>query len=62
VSLWDVHDKATAEFMEAFYRGLLQEGLSPPAALRAAQRWMRGQERWRAAYYWAGFVLEGDWM
>ncbi len=61
VSLWDVHDEATAELMAEFYRGLLVEGLSPPAALRRAQRWMRRQERWRAAYYWAGFVLEGDW-
>jgi CHAT domain-containing protein/tetratricopeptide (TPR) repeat protein len=59
VSLWDVHDEATAELMTAFYRGLLQEGLSPPEALRAAQRWMRGRERWRAPYYWAGFILEG---
>lgn len=61
VSLWDVDDEATAELMTVFYRGLLQEGLSPPQALREAQRWMRRQERWRAAYYWAGFVLEGDW-
>ncbi|MEM7584742.1 MAG: CHAT domain-containing tetratricopeptide repeat protein, partial [Acidobacteriota bacterium] len=61
VSVWDVHDEATAELMTAFYRGLLVEGLSPPAALRQAQLWMRGQERWRAAYYWAGFVLEGEW-
>ncbi|MCP4654286.1 MAG: CHAT domain-containing protein, partial [bacterium] len=61
VSLWNVHDEATAELMTAFYRGLLMEGLSPPSALRAAQVRMRGQERWRAAYYWAGFVLEGDW-
>ncbi len=61
VSLWDVHDEATAELMTAFYRGLLVEGLTPSAALREAQRWMRRQERWRAPYYWAGFVLEGDW-
>jgi len=61
VSLWDVHDKATAELMTVFYRGLLQERLSPPEALRAAQYWMRQQEQWKAPYYWAGFVLEGDW-
>ena len=61
VSLWDVHDEATAELMTAFYRGLLEEGLSPTTALRAAQRRIRREERWRAAYFWAGFVLEGDW-
>jgi CHAT domain-containing protein/tetratricopeptide (TPR) repeat protein len=61
VSLWDVHDEATAELMTVFYRGLLRQGLSPAAALRAAQLRLRGEERWRAAYYWAAFVLEGDW-
>lgn len=61
VSLWDVHDEATAELMTAFYRGLLEERLSPPTALQEAQRWMRRQERWRAPFFWAGFVLEGDW-
>jgi CHAT domain-containing protein len=61
VSLWDVHDEATAELMTAFYGGLLREDLSPPTALRAAQQRMRRQKRWEAAYYWAGFVLGGDW-
>jgi CHAT domain-containing protein len=61
VSLWDVDDQATDRLMEHFYRELLQTGRPPGAALRAAQLSMRGDPRWSAPYYWAGFVLQGDW-
>jgi CHAT domain-containing protein len=59
-SLWKVDDRATAELMEHFYRALLQEGLPPAAALRKAKDTMRGQKRWEAPFYWAGFVLQGE--
>ncbi len=61
VSLWNVNDRVTAELMRRFYRGMLQEGLSPAAALRSAQDGVRRQRRWRAPYYWAGFTLQGEW-
>jgi CHAT domain-containing protein len=61
VSLWPVHDQATASLMALFYQGLLEEGLSAPAALRRAQDAVRAQPRWRHPYYWAGFTLQGDW-
>lgn len=61
VSLWDVDDQATALLMERFYRELLHVPQSPAAALRAAQLWMREDPRWSAPYYWAGFVIQGDW-
>ncbi len=60
-SLWRVPDKATAELMKRFYRGLLVEGLSAAAALRAAQISVRKEKRWAAPYYWAAFVLQGEW-
>jgi uncharacterized protein (TIGR03382 family) len=59
-SLWKVDDEATAELMRHFYDGLLRENLSPAAALRAARIKVRGQRRWRAPYYWAAFVLQGE--
>ncbi|RPH53576.1 CHAT domain-containing protein, partial [bacterium] len=61
-SLWRVEDQATAALMTRFYRALWEEGLPPAAALRAAQLGMREQRRWRDPYYWAGFVLQGDWQ
>jgi CHAT domain-containing protein len=60
-SLWDVKDDATSVLMERFYRGMIREGRSPAAALRDAQIWMSKHPRWSAPYYWAGFVLQGDW-
>lgn len=60
-SLWDVADEPTARLMERFYRELLGNGRPPAAALREAQRSLRADPRWAAPYYWAGFVLAGDW-
>jgi len=60
-SLWDVRDQATAELMRRFYRRLLHDGLTPAAALRAAQVSMLKEERWSSPYYWAAFVLQGEW-
>jgi CHAT domain-containing protein/Tfp pilus assembly protein PilF len=61
VSLWNVNDRATAALMERFYHGLLREGLPPAAALRAAQEALRRERGWEAPFYWAGFVLQGEW-
>ena len=60
-SLWPVDEKATMELMTEFYRQLLQNGRPPAEALRRAQQALASTTRWHAPYYWAGFVLEGDW-
>jgi len=60
-SLWEVSDRATAELMKSFYAGMLQRHLQPAAALRAAQLELANDPRWSSPYYWAGFVLQGDW-
>jgi CHAT domain-containing protein/Tfp pilus assembly protein PilF len=61
-SLWRVEDQATAALMTRFYRALWQEHLRPAAALRAAQLSLSRERRWRDPYFWAGFVLQGDWQ
>ena len=61
-SLWQVDDLATAELMRRFYRGMLVDGLRPAAALRAAQQQLAATHRWRSPYFWAPFVLQGDWQ
>jgi CHAT domain-containing protein len=61
VSLWNVNDKATAELMARFYRGMLKENKTPAAALRTAQMEMSRQKQWQSPYYWAAFVLQGEW-
>ncbi|AFZ20706.1 CHAT domain-containing protein [Allocoleopsis franciscana] len=61
VSLWSVGDRATSELMVKFYKKMLQDGLKPAAALRAAQIEMWEQKQWQAPYYWAAFTLQGEW-
>ncbi|HXU30700.1 MAG TPA: CHAT domain-containing protein, partial [Thermoanaerobaculia bacterium] len=60
-SLWQVQDRAAAELMARFYRGMWRNGLAPAAALREAQRSLRREPRYRDPYFWSGFVLQGDW-
>src|SRR5262249_39972442 len=60
-SLWKVDDVATAELMADFYKQMFLNQQRPPAALRLAQLNLKKQRRWQAPYYWAGFVLQGEW-
>jgi CHAT domain-containing protein len=64
-SLWKVNDASTAELMKRFYQGMLgTKKLSPSAALREAQVSMwadKKDKRWQSPYYWAAFVLQGEW-
>jgi len=58
-SLWKVDDEATAELMKLFYGNMFQRKMPAAAALRQAQLDLMGTRR--SPYYWAGFVLQGEW-
>jgi CHAT domain-containing protein len=60
-SLWRVDDAATAELMKRFYRRMLQDGMRPAAALRAAQIEMWKKPQWQSPFYWGAFALQGEW-
>ena len=60
-SLWQIDDRASAEFMKRFYQGLLGQKLRPAAALRGAQVSMQNDKRWNSPHYWAAFTLQGEW-
>jgi CHAT domain-containing protein len=60
-SLWQIDDRASAEFMKRFYQGMLGQKLRPAAALRAAQISMQKDPRWNEPHYWAAFTLQGEW-
>ncbi|MBK7344850.1 MAG: CHAT domain-containing protein [Saprospiraceae bacterium] len=55
MSLWQVPDRETMEFMTAFYKNWLESNKTIPDAFRKTQREMR--DRFFNPYSWAGFVL-----
>jgi CHAT domain-containing protein/tetratricopeptide (TPR) repeat protein len=61
-SLWKVNDQKTAELMGRFYEKLLKEKLPASKALRLAQLEMWQQNRKNAPFYWAAFILQGEWQ
>jgi CHAT domain-containing protein len=61
VSLWSVADKSTAELMTNFYKNLLAAHSPPSSALRDAQLAMIADGKHSAPFYWAPFVLVGEW-
>ncbi|MCM3870684.1 MAG: CHAT domain-containing protein, partial [Pyrinomonadaceae bacterium] len=61
VTLWSVADKPTAELMADFYQHLLGPNPSPSDAIREAQLAMISGKRHSAPFYWAPFVLVGEW-
>ena len=61
-SLWKVDDEATGQLMSRFYREMLKENRPPAAALRNAQIAMWRQEDWKPPFFWAAFVLQGEWL
>jgi CHAT domain-containing protein len=61
VTLWSVADKPTAELMTDFYQRLLGPTPSPSGAMREAQLGMISGKKYSAPFYWAPFVLVGEW-
>jgi CHAT domain-containing protein len=57
LSLWDVHDRSTLEFMTTFYRHLM-EGTNQATSLQKAAQSVR--DGYPHPYYWAAFSLVGN--
>ena len=60
-SLWKVDDFATAELMKRFYGGMLRSAHPAAAALREAKLSIFQQKAWSSPYYWAAFIVQGEW-
>jgi len=60
-TLWAVNDASTGLLAARFYEHWKGDGMEPPEALAAAQRWLRDEAGggWSRPYYWAGFTLTG---
>ncbi len=60
-TLWSVQDASTAVFIEAFYQHLFEQGLSRAQSLRQAQLSLLRSD-YSHPYYWAPFVMVGNWQ
>jgi CHAT domain-containing protein len=56
LTLWDVNDSSTADFMKAFYRRLFNR---PDRALALREAMVELRQRYPHPYYWAPFILVG---
>jgi CHAT domain-containing protein len=58
-SLWEVDDEATGILMQRFYHSLVKK--EKAEALREAQILLMKDPRYAFPYFWAPFILVGDW-
>ncbi|KYC38756.1 hypothetical protein WA1_35235 [Scytonema hofmannii PCC 7110] len=61
-TLWAVKDESTAKFMSEFYKHLRQPGIDKAEALRQAQLTFLHDADFSHPFYWAPFVLVGNWL
>jgi CHAT domain-containing protein len=61
VSLWNVSDISTSILMGEFYKNLVKDKLSKTDALRNAQLNLINNKKFAHPFFWAPFVLIGDW-
>jgi CHAT domain-containing protein len=61
-SLWSINDESTANLMKEFYQQLNNPQLSKAEALRQAQLKIMANPLYQHPYFWAAFVLVGNWL
>ena len=61
-TLWPVQDDSTALFMDRLYTELNKPGINKAEALRNAQLSLLKESQFDQPYFWAGFVLIGNWL
>lgn len=61
-TLWAVNDRATAKLMSNFYRQLSDKHLPKAEAVRQAQLFLLQDDKYKHPFYWAPYVLLGNWL
>lgn len=61
-SLWAVRDDSTADLMTEFYNQLALSGTGKAEAMRQAQISLLNQPKYQHPFFWAAFVLVGNWL
>lgn len=60
-TLWPVADESTSQLMAEMYRRRQDQQLTKIEALRQAQLSLLAQSRYAHPFYWAPFILMGNW-
>jgi CHAT domain-containing protein len=58
LSLWDVQDESTAEYMTLLYERM---AAGETAAVASRDAFLELRRHYEHPYYWAPFILVGDW-
>ncbi|MEQ9238266.1 CHAT domain-containing protein [Coleofasciculus sp. E2-BRE-01] len=61
-TLWSVKDQSTAQAMIQLYNNLTKPDINRAEALRQAQLFLLRQNKYKHPYYWAPFILVGNWL
>ncbi len=61
-TLWSVNDQATASLMSQFYEELVIHHQEKSQAIREAQLALLKNPRYQHPFYWAPYVLVGNWL
>jgi CHAT domain-containing protein len=62
-SLWNVNDTATSLLMQRFYKEVATRQVTKAVALQRAQRAILADPQFRRhPYFWAPFILVGNWL
>jgi CHAT domain-containing protein len=61
-SLWSVSDEATQILMSNLYQKLVATNLGKAESLQTAQQSLLHTTKYRAPFYWAPFILVGNWQ
>jgi CHAT domain-containing protein len=61
-SLWSVSDEATQDLTIDLYQNLVVRNLSKGESLKLAQQTLLKNPKYHAPYYWAPFILVGNWQ
>jgi len=61
-TLWAVNDASTARFASEFYQQLRQPQMGKAQAVRNAQLTLLQSKEFNHPYFWAPFILVGNWL
>lgn len=60
-TLWQINDTSTSQLMVQFYTEL-KKGITKAEALHRAQKALLAQPEYQNPYYWAAYILVGNWQ